>query len=124
MFCTAAAHAAPQTVSATFLSAAGVPGGMRKEIDEETLKHYIALTERALKKARISPPGRSHLLRVAEDFYGMAESYWKDAVSFMESGDYVQSFGAVYYAHAWLDAAARLGLIDVDEDDQLFTLAE
>jgi len=30
----------------------------------------------------------------------------------------------VYYAHAWLDAGARLGFFDVGLDDKLFCLAE
>ena len=42
----------------------------------------------------------------------------------LEKGNYVLAFGALNYAHGWLDAGARLGLFDVDEDDQLFTLAE
>jgi len=47
-----------------------------------------------------------------------------DARSFAREGNYVNAYGAVNYAHGWIDAGARLGLFDVDEDDSLFTLAE
>ena len=61
---------------------------------------------------------------MAEDFLGMARAYHSDASYFLERGDLVNALGAVNYAHGWLDAGARLGLFDVGEDDQLFTLAE
>ena len=97
---------------------------MRRTIDDETLDHYFAITDRAFEKAKIAVPERSHLRRLAQDFLDMARRYSSDARHFREQGDYVNAFGAIYYAHAWLDAAARLGLIDVDGDDTLFTLAE
>lgn len=97
---------------------------MKETLSDEVVQHYIGITRKALDKVKISVPERSHLHKIAVDFYSMAENYWKDAVSFRESGDLVMSYGAVYYAHAWLDAGARMGLFDVDGDDQLFTLAE
>jgi hypothetical protein len=93
-------------------------------VTAEVLDKYQALTGRALEKARTAPPGRSHLRRVADDFRQMAQTYVKDAAHFRENGDLVRAYGALYYAHAWLDAGARLGLFDVDEDEDLFTLAE
>ncbi len=53
----------------------------------------------------------------------MAEAYHSDGWHFFKEGDLVSAFACVSYAHGWLDAGARLGLWDVDEDDQLFTLA-
>ena len=41
---------------------------------------------------------------------------------FMDNGDYVRAFGAINYAHAWIDAAVRIGLMDGHDDDRLFTL--
>ena len=92
-------------------------------ITPEVLDRYFDLTSRALEKAKIVAPIDSHLREVAEDFYNMAKSYFEDARYFREKGDFVRALGAVYYAHAWLDAGARLGLFDVEGDHELFTLA-
>jgi hypothetical protein len=84
----------------------------------------ISLTERALEKAAIAVPKRSHLRRVAEDFVGMARAYYEDARHFRDRGELDKALANVNYAHGWLDAGARLGLFDVGGDDQLFTLSE
>jgi uncharacterized protein len=93
-------------------------------ISEERMNKYLETTSRALAKAKIASPPRSHMYKLAEDFYNMAKSYYTDARSFAREGNYVNAYGAVNYAHGWLDAGARLGLFDVGEDDALFTLAE
>ncbi len=90
---------------------------------EGTLRD-LDITRRALETVRIAVPRRSHYRKVAEDFLDMARSYFSDAGHFYERGDLVRAFACVNYAHGWLDAGARLGLFDVDEDDRLFTLAE
>jgi hypothetical protein len=84
----------------------------------------IRLTERALAKASIAVPKRSHLRKVAEDFVTMARAYHDDAVHFRQEGEFEKALASINYAHGWLDAGARLGLFDVGEDDQLFTLSE
>ena len=95
-----------------------------RTITEERLDRYLETTYRALGKIKMAPPPRSHLIKIADDFFDMAKSYYLDAKSFAREGNFVNAYGAVNYAHGWLDAGARLGLFDVDEDDQLFTLAE
>jgi hypothetical protein len=85
-------------------------------------ERYREVTERALGRVKIAVPERSFLREVAEDFLRMAKAYFQDAEHFAEEGDYLRAVGAVYYAHAWLDAGARLGLFDVGEDEDLFTL--
>lgn len=95
-----------------------------KVITDERLNKYLETTSRALAKVKIAPPPRSHMNKLAEDFFNMAKSYYMDARSFAREGNYVNAYGAVNYAHGWLDAGARLGLFDVGEDDKLFTLAE
>lgn len=97
---------------------------MTREVSDALLDKYFDLTDRALAKAKTAAPARSHLRRLAEDFRTMAESYRKDAADLRRKGDLPRALGAVYYAHAWLDAGARLGLFDVGGDDQLFTLAD
>ncbi len=84
----------------------------------------IVLTERALAKVKIAPPRRSHMRKVAEDFLTMARSYYEDAKHFRDKGELDKALANVNYAHGWLDAGARIGLFDVGEDDQLFTLSE
>ncbi len=89
---------------------------------EEKLQHDLDLTRRALEKIRISAPSRSYALRIGEDFLGMARAYFEDAVHFNEGGELVNAFACVNYAHGWLDAGARLGVLDTGNDEQLFTL--
>lgn len=96
---------------------------MTREVGDALLDHYFDLTARALKKAKVVAPEASHLHAIALDFRAMAEAYYKDAKHFRDQGDLPGALGAVYYAHAWLDAGARLGVFDVGGDDQLFTLA-
>ncbi len=38
---------------------------------------------------------------------------------YTEEGDVVNAFACVNYAHGWLDAGARLGVLDTGGDDQL-----
>ena len=52
----------------------------------------------------------------------MADSYTSDAKWFVEQGDLVRAFGAINYAHAWIDCAVKIGLLDGHDDDNLFTL--
>ncbi len=97
---------------------------MRDRIDEETIERYLNITKTALDKLRIAPPERSFGRKIAEDFLAMAHAYFEDAKHFSKNGDLVNAYGAVNYAHGWLDAGARLGLFDVGGDDRLFTLYE
>jgi len=96
----------------------------RDRISKERLAKYIELTGRALAKVKISAPKRSHNRKLAEDFLTMAKAYYNDAKHFRGKGDVVNAFACVNYAHGWLDCGARIGLFDVGEDDQLFTLYE
>ena len=89
---------------------------------EEKLKHYLILTKEARKKATpIHEKGTEQddmlavLLRMADD-------YTSDAQHFMKIGDYIRAYGAINYAHAWIDAGVKLRLLDGHGDDRLFTL--
>jgi uncharacterized protein len=97
---------------------------MSREVSDELLDKYFALTDRALAKVRVAAPERSHLRKVAEDFLDMARRYRQDAQHLRSQGEFARAVGAVYYAHAWLDAGARIGLFDVGGDEDLFTLAQ
>lgn len=102
----------------------GAVGEVTREVTDALLDHYLALTDKALSQAKPAPPAKSHLHKTALDFLAMAQAYRQDANHLRKNGDYPRALGAVYYAHAWLDAGARLGLFDVGGDSELFTLAE
>jgi hypothetical protein len=96
----------------------------RDQITDEHLDRYLDITRRALEKIRVSPPERSFNRKLADSFLEMATTYYGDAKHFRETGDYINAFACVNYAHGWLDCGARIGLFDVGGDDQLFTLYE
>jgi hypothetical protein len=97
---------------------------LRDHITPEHLDKYLDITKRALDKIKVAAPERSFNLKLAESFLEMARTYYSDALHFREQGDFVNSFACVNYAHGWLDCGARIGLFDVGQDDQLFTLFE
>lgn len=92
-----------------------------KEVTDQKLDKYFDLTSRALKKVKINKNFKVKN-NAAEDFLDMAKRYFSDAKYFRDRGDYVNALAALSYAHAWLDAGARLGLFDVDHDNELFTV--
>ena len=95
---------------------------MNNEITNEKLDKYFDVTNRALKKVKIAEEQSFNWKEKAEDFLDMATRYFSDAKYFKEKGEIVNAFAALNYAHGWLDAGARLGLFDVDGDNQLFTV--
>jgi len=95
---------------------------MENKITSERLEKYIKLTEKALRKAKIAKGLTKKELKAAEEYYTMAKSYLSDSKHFRKNGNWVNAFGAVNYAHAWLDAGAMQGLFDVGKDNKLFTV--
>ncbi|MCI4348946.1 MAG: DUF357 domain-containing protein [Thermoplasmata archaeon] len=85
------------------------------------LPKYLALTKEALTRVRASPPRRSFLVGAADDFLAMARAYLADAEHFRAKGDPERALAAASYAHGWLDAGVRLGLLDGGDDDTRFT---
>ena len=86
------------------------------EVLQEKLKKYFELTAKALQKVKIVEKHRKQ----AEDILDLAKRYYDDAKFFEKKGDLVNAFGAVCYAHAFLDIGARLGFFDVGKDSKLF----
>lgn len=88
-------------------------------ITDEKLESYLELTSKALsivKENIIS--GREG---DAKEIIEMAENYLSDADHFKSRKNFVLAFGALNYAHGWIDAGVRLGVFDV-HDDKLFTV--
>ena len=88
---------------------------------EALLERYLRLTGEALAVVRPAPPARSFLVGAAEDFLSMARAYLADAEHFKAKGDVERALAAASYAHGWLDAGVRLGLLDGGDDDVRFT---
>ena len=82
----------------------------------DKLQKYFELTSKALKKAKIVEKHKKE----AEDLLDLAKRYYEDAKYFEKKGDLVNAFGAVCYAHAFLDIGARLGCCDVGKDSRMF----
>jgi uncharacterized protein len=90
--------------------------------DVPLAEKYLRLTREALAKVRATPQARSFLAGASEDFLSMARAYLADAEHFAAGGDLDRALAAASYAHGWLDAGVRLGLLDGGDDDQRFTL--
>ena len=89
--------------------------------DAALLDRYLRVTQEALERVRVAPPKRSFLVDASEDFLKMARSYLSDARHFQAQGDADRALAAVSYAHGWIDAGVRLGLLDGGDDDVRFT---
>jgi len=87
---------------------------------KEKLEKYFSLTKKALDKVKITEKDR----KAAEDLLDLSKRYYQDAKFFEEKDDLTNAYGAVCYTHAFLDAGARLGLFDVDGDNELFMVDE
>ncbi len=94
---------------------------MSATITLERIERYLELTAEARSKATPSTSSKLDEDRLNE-MLRMCDDYTADARHFASEGDLVNSFGAINYAHAWLDAAVRIGLMDGHGDDRLFTL--
>ncbi|MBC8501152.1 MAG: DUF357 domain-containing protein [Nanoarchaeota archaeon] len=93
---------------------------MNNTVTEEKLEKSFSITKEALEVAKKAEKKKS-MKKEAADFLDMASRYYSDAQHFKEKGNYVLAFGALNYAHGWLDAGARIGLFKV-KDSRLFTV--
>ena len=78
------------------------------EVTSELIERYFSLTASAREKSTPlhdsdSPEG----IRLST-MMEMADSYTSDAKWFVEQGDLVRAFGAINYAHAWIDCAVKI----------------
>lgn len=90
------------------------------QVTLEKLKKAFAITREALDKVRMAPKDSARQ-KEADDFLDMASRYYEDAWHFQQKEEFVLAYGALNYAHAWLDAGARIGLFQV-KDSRLFTV--
>ena len=91
-------------------------------VTEDLISKYLELTRSAREKStpiHVEGSVESERLRIMME---MADAYTSDAKWFQENGDLVRAFGAINYAHAWIDCAVKTGLLDGHGDDTMFTL--
>jgi uncharacterized protein len=89
------------------------------KITVEKIEKYRKITEKAFDIAKNSiSKGKE---KEAKEILTMAEAYLSDSKHFEAKNDLVNAFGAIYYAHGWLDCGARLKVFDVS-DSSLFTI--
>ena len=88
----------------------------------EKANRYEQLLSEALSVATVAAPAETPLASGADDCLEMARSYLEDGRHFRENDDLVNALAAFSYGHAWLDAGARLGLLDVPREGHLFTV--
>ena len=92
------------------------------EVTAQRVEKYLDITSRARDKATPLVEQDSEEGSRLEIMLKMADDYAFDAKHFLKIGDHVRAFGAINYAHAWIDAGVKLGLLDGHGDDVLFTL--
>jgi len=90
-----------------------------KEITKEKIEKYRKITKKALDIAKNSI--NKQKINEAQEIIKMVECYLSDSEYFEKNKDLINSFGAIYYAHGWLDCGARLKIFEVF-DSKLFTV--
>ena len=87
---------------------------------EKSVLSYIQLSKEAREKA--TPLAKTDVEREnLTKMLRMFDDYLSDSEHFLEKGDFVRAFGAINYAHAWIDGAERTGISNGHGADRLFT---
>ena len=91
------------------------------DLSEKT-DQYEELLATAVDAATLAAPPETPLADAGADCLEMARSYLEDGRHFREEDDPVNALAAFSYGHAWLDAGARIGVLDVPQEGHLFTV--
>ncbi len=89
---------------------------------ELKLGKYHELTRLALEKVELNSAKGTKENEMGKKLLKMAKSYYIDAQYFEQTAKPLTALAAYSYAHAWIDAGVRLGLLDGKGDDRLFVL--
>ena len=92
---------------------------LNNKITKQKIEKYYNLTSKALKIAKKAVVKSKQ--KQAKEIFLMVECYLSDSQHFKKQGNYVNTYGALNYAHGWLDAGARLKIYKV-KDSSLFTI--
>jgi len=91
----------------------------QNKITKEKITKYYTLTSKALEIVKKAiAKGKT---KQAKEIIIIVECYLKDSKHFEKNQDYVNAYGALNYAHGWLDCGARLKIFEVN-DAELFTI--
>jgi len=82
---------------------------------------YETLLAEALDAATVAEEIPLEQAEAAEECLEMAQAYLEDGRFFRETDDLPDALAAFSYGHGWLDAGARIGVLDVPEEGHLFT---
>ncbi len=82
-------------------------------------KKYEELTEKALSIVKVSGKNTEEENRQAKDFLEMAHNYLSDGRYNAQKGDLLTALASYSYAHAWIDAGVRSGILK-GEGNELF----
>ena len=88
-------------------------------VTKDRFEKYLNVSKEALNEAKKSPENVDINDSSRKEFIDTIERYISDAEHFAANGDVVTAFAALNYAHGWLDAGAKLGIFDV-ENEKLF----
>lgn len=92
---------------------------MKDKITKQKLEKYFNITSTALNKVKKAIiKGKE---KQAKEIIDMASNYLSDAKHFESKEDFVNAFGALNYAHGWIDSGVRLDVFNV-KDNKLFTI--
>jgi len=80
-------------------------------LNQQRLDREFRVTETALKETRILVDKEDKNYKKAEEFLDTATRYCADAKYFKNKNDRASAFGALNYAHGWLDAGKSIGLL-------------
>lgn len=92
---------------------------MNNRVTKKKLEEYYNLTHKALNIAKKSIV--KNKLKEAKEIFTIVEAYLSDSNYFKKNKDYVLAYGALNYAHGWLDAGSRLKIYKVS-DNKLFVI--
>ncbi len=92
---------------------------INNKITKQKLEKYYNLTSKAVKIAKKAVVKSKQ--KQSKEIFTIVEAYLSDSQYFQKKGDYVNAYGALNYAHGWLDAGARLKIYKVT-DTKLFTI--
>ncbi len=84
-------------------------------LTDERLEREFKVTEDTLNKITIKIDKNNKLYENALHFLDTAKRYYEDAKYFKKKGDKASAFGALNYAHGWLDAGKNIGIFKVKE---------
>ena len=94
---------------------------MPAELAEKT-DRYERLLADALDAAEPAAAEGTPLADGAAECLEMAGAYLEDGRHFREADDPVNALASFAYGHGWLDAGARVGLLAVPAEGELFTV--